>query len=138
LGTVAKQQRFWEAFRAEVAEQVFIRTDARGRVWLATAPLVENEGERPPPPLLPKQVPAELIVVLLLRADVKDDVGDRQQAEENLAVRQVVAVQVRRIDQNLFPKIRSGVRHEAALLKGRVQPFGFERFVVIDNGVARR
>ena len=92
----------------------------------AAVPLVEDERERPPLPLLQEQLPAELVVVLLLRADVEDDVGDRQQPQQLLAVGQVVAVEVGRIDEDLLLQGRPVVRHQPAVLQGRVEPVGLE------------
>ena len=54
-----------------------------------------------------------------------------------LAVGQVVAVEVGRIDEDLLLQGRPVVRHEPAVAQGRVEPVGLDRLVVVDDRVAR-
>src|SRR5436190_564784 len=79
LGAGAKQQRVLEALGLEVAEQVLVRPQSQGAALHTTVPLVEHERKGPPLAVLQEQVPAQAVVVLLLRADVQHDVGHRQQ-----------------------------------------------------------
>ena len=75
-------------------------------------------------------------MVLLLRADIQDDVGDRQQAMELLAIREVVAVEVRRVHDDLVFESGPIVRRQPAMPQRRVEPVRLDRLVVIDDRVA--
>ncbi len=108
LGAGAKEQRIVKTLALQVFEQILIGPHAAGAGMLAAVPFVENEGEGPAFALLEKQVPAELVVVLLLRADVQDDVGDRQYAMQLLAIGEIVAVQVGRIDDDFIAAGQGG------------------------------
>ena len=90
----------------QVPEQVLVRSKAGGVRVQTAVPLVEHECERPALPLFLEEFPAEPVVVLLLRADVEHDVGDREQGLQLLPVRDVVAVQVGRVDDDFLLKAR--------------------------------
>src|SRR5262245_4368633 len=99
LGAGSEDQWVFETLIFEIAQQVLIRTQTGGGVS-ATVPLIEYEGESTPAALVKEQVPTQLVVVLFLGADVKDHIGDGEQAFQLFAVGDVVAVQVRRIDED--------------------------------------
>ena len=65
--------------------------------------------------LLKEQLPADLVVVLLLRADVEHHVGHRQELHQLLAVGQVVAVEVRGVDQDFLLQSRPVVHGQPAV-----------------------
>ena len=77
-------------------------------------------------------------MILLLRADVEDDVGDRQNAMQLFAVGQIVAVEVGRIDEDLLQQGRAVVGGQPAVLQGRVEAVRLDGFVVVDDRIARR
>ncbi len=104
----------------------------------AAVPLVEHEREGAALALIEEQLPAELVVVFLLRADVEHDVGDRQQAMQLLAVGQVVAVEIGRIDKDLVLERRRDRARRACRIAGPGRAWPAERVVIVDDRIARR
>ena len=61
--------------------------------------------------------------------------ADRQQAVELLAIRQVVAVEIGRIDDDLVFESGPIVRRQPAMPQCRVEPVRLDRLMVIDDRV---
>src|SRR5262249_18919800 len=101
LGAGTEQERLLETFGFQIAEPILVGPAAGGAGMVAAVPLVEDEAEGAPFALLEEQLPTELVVIFFLRADIKNDVGDRQHLKELLAVGEVIAVEVGRIDDDL-------------------------------------
>ena len=87
--------------------------------------------------LLEEQIPAELIVILFLRADVEHDIGDRQNREQPLAIGEIVAVDVGRVDEDLALQMRTIMRRQLADAQGRVEALGVDGLMQIDDRIAR-
>ena len=91
-----------DGVNSQVAKQIFIGPQAARAGMNAAIPLIEYESESPAFSLLLEQFPAEFVVILLLRTNVENDVRHRQHGNEFLAIGQIVAVDVRRIDDDLI------------------------------------
>ena len=74
-----------------------------------------------------EQVPTEFVVVFLLRTDVEHYIGDRQHLRELVAVGEVVAVEVGRIDEDFLLQRRPIVRRQLAELQSRIEKIGLYR-----------
>src|SRR4051812_22891286 len=103
----------------------------------AAVPLVQHEREGPALALFLEQFPAEAIVVFLLRSDIENNVRNWKQGDQLVAVGNVVAIQVRRIDDDLLLQVRTIMRHEPAMAERRIKPVRLHGFVVINDRVAR-
>src|SRR5262245_11663890 len=137
LSAGAKEQGLLKALRFQIAQEIVVGSDAALARVQTAVPFVENKCERPPPAMLEKQVPAKLVVIFLLRADIEHDVGDRKQVVKLLTVGEVVAVEVRRIDDDFLLERWPVVDHELAMLECRVQFVRLERLMVVDDRIAR-
>ena len=108
----AEQLRRCKTFPRQVGNPVVVGSHALRVVLQAAVPFVHYERERPPLPLFLEQIPPDLIVILFLRTDVEHDIGDRQQFFQRLAVFEIVAIDVRRVDEHLLCERFLVVPHE--------------------------
>src|SRR5205823_1103894 len=104
----------------------------------APIPLIEHKGKGTSPALVQKQVPAELVVVLLLRTDIENDVSYRQDGFQLVTIGQVIAVQIGRIDDDFVLKGRTIVRRQPAMAKRWIKSLGTNGFVVINYRIPCR
>jgi hypothetical protein len=124
--------------RCQVTQQILVRAQASGTDVHAPVPFVQNESKGAPTPLFEKKLPADLIVVLLLRSDVEHNVGNRQHEFQALAIGGFIAVEIRRIDNDFMFKRRPIVRREPAMTELRGQAVRLDRLVIVHNRVACR
>ncbi len=124
-----------KALLLQVMQKIFIGGQSAGAFALAAVPLVQDEGEGAALPLLQEQLPAQLVVVFLLGADVEHDVGHRQQLHEFFAVGQVIAVDVRGVDEHFLLQGGVIVGDQLAMLQSGIEAVRLDRFVVVNHRI---